>query len=225
MSENANGAIYGKIISVMKEIGAIGKDSENTQQKFKYRSIDAVYNRVQPLFARHGIFSAPSVLESTQTEGATKSGGRMFHVFMRVSYSFFAEDGSHVDTIVTGEAMDSGDKASNKAMAAAHKYAICQILQIPYEMIDPDKHSPEWAFEGKREFNEIKKEWWAKNKVKLETLSPEQRMDEFKAWCCQHAFRDFEALNFRQWQKPDFEAVKAALGETHDTDDAKQRTP
>ena len=54
-------------------------------------------------------------------------------------YRFVATDGSQVSCVVEGEGMDSGDKASNKAMAVAHKYALLQVLMIPTEeQKDPD---------------------------------------------------------------------------------------
>ena len=40
--------------------------------------------------------------------------------------------------------MDSGDKATNKAMSIAFKYACFQVFCIPTEeMVDPDKESHE----------------------------------------------------------------------------------
>jgi hypothetical protein len=44
-----------------------------------------------------------------------------------------AEDGSKHTVVTVGEAMDSGDKASNKAMSAAYKYAAFQTFCIPTE--------------------------------------------------------------------------------------------
>ena len=47
--------------------------------------------------------------------------------------------------------MDSGDKATNKAMAIAFKYACFQVFCIPTEeMIDPDAESPEVKGKGKK---------------------------------------------------------------------------
>jgi hypothetical protein len=39
-----------------------------------------------------------------------------------------------------GEAMDSGDKATNKAMSAAYKYACFQAFSIPTESRDDEDH-------------------------------------------------------------------------------------
>src|SRR5699024_11672405 len=52
-------------------------------------------------------------------------------------------DGSSVESIIIGESMDMGDKATNKAMAAAYKYACFQVFCIPTEeMQDPDAETP-----------------------------------------------------------------------------------
>ena len=44
-----------------------------------------------------------------------------------------AEDGASHCVTVYGEAMDSGDKAKNKAMSAAMKYACLQTFCVPTE--------------------------------------------------------------------------------------------
>ena len=44
---------------------------------------------------------------------------------------FFAPDGSSVIAETVGEGLDMSDKASNKAMSAAYKYALFQVFCIP----------------------------------------------------------------------------------------------
>ncbi len=135
--------INAAILAVMKEVGAIAKTEKNKQQGFDYRGIDRVYNRLHPLMIEHGIFTTSKILETERHERQTKAGGTMSIVVLRVEYTFRAEDGSSVTTEVQGEGMDVADKASNKAMAVAHKYALFQIFMIPTEeMIDPDSESP-----------------------------------------------------------------------------------
>ncbi len=136
--------IYESIVNIMGEIGAIGKNQRNTHQGFKFRGIDDVYNHAQPLFAKHGVFTVPLVLEDRTEERVSTKGGTLIYRILTMQYRFYATDGSFVEARVIGEGMDSGDKAANKAMAVAHKYAILQVLQIPTEdMIDPDSESPE----------------------------------------------------------------------------------
>ncbi len=112
----------------------ISKDRNNQQQGYKFRGIDDCLNALAPLMASHGLVIIPECLERTVTERETRTGGQLFYVVVRVKYRFYStEDGSTVDAYVFGEAMDSADKATNKAMSAAYKYAVIQTFCIPTE--------------------------------------------------------------------------------------------
>lgn len=136
--------IYTSISKIMAEVGHIGKDRNNQQQGFKYRGIDDAYNALNPLLAKHGVFTVPEVLDKTREERTNAKGTTLAFTCLRMKYTFFASDGSYVSAIVEGEGMDSGDKSSNKAMAVAHKYALLQVFCIPTEeQKDPDAESHE----------------------------------------------------------------------------------
>lgn len=136
--------IFESIAKVMEDIGAVEKDSTNEQQRFKYRGIDAVMNALNPALVKNKVFIVPQVLERTREERKTAKGANMIYTVLRVKYTFYAEDGSCVEAIVPGEGMDSGDKSSNKALAAAFKYACFQVFCIPTEeMKDPDADTHE----------------------------------------------------------------------------------
>lgn len=136
------GKIYDAISNVMAEIGAISKEKKNQQQGFMYRGIDDVYNALQPALVKHKVFVTPFVENEIREERTNKNGTLMFYTRLEVLYKFYAVDGSFVETKVIGEAMDSGDKATNKALSIAYKYACFQVFCIPTEeMIDPDGES------------------------------------------------------------------------------------
>jgi len=135
--------IYQSIASVMKEGYAITKSKKNPQQGFMYRGIDDVMNVFQPLMAEAGIFVVPEVLEATREERQTGKGTNLIYSILKIRYTFYASDGTSVSAVVIGEGMDSGDKASNKAMAVAMKYAMFQVFCIPTEELDdPDAACP-----------------------------------------------------------------------------------
>ena len=135
--------IYKAITEIMGEVGVIGKDRTNKQQGFKYRGVEDVMNVLQPLLKKYGVFIVPEVVESTREERSTKSGGNLIYSVMKIRHHFYAEDGSEVVSTTIGEGMDSADKASNKAMSIAFKYACFQVFCIPTEeMIDPDSETP-----------------------------------------------------------------------------------
>lgn len=136
--------IYEAISKIMSEIGAIGKNSKNATQGFMYRGIDAVMNAINPALTKYHVFVVPEVLEQTREERVNTKGTTLLYSILKVKYTFFAEDGSNVSAIVIGEGMDSGDKATNKAMSIAFKYACFQVFCIPTEeMVDPDAESHE----------------------------------------------------------------------------------
>ncbi len=142
---NEAGLIYQAITKVMAAVGAIEKGRRNTQQNYAFRGIDDVFLAFQRPLAENGVFYVPEVLDKVINERPTKSGGVMIYTVLTVAYTFYASDGSHVRAVVQGEAMDSGDKSSNKAMSAALKYALLQIFCVPVEQEDADQETHELA--------------------------------------------------------------------------------
>ena len=139
MAETKKKNIYETISEVMAEIGAIGKNDRNDQQKFMYRGIDAVMNALNPALIKCRMFVVPEVMEQTREERQARNGGNLIYSVCKIKYTFYAEDGSSVSAVVVGEGMDSGDKSTNKAMSVAFKYACFQVFCIPTEeMVDPD---------------------------------------------------------------------------------------
>lgn len=134
-----NPLIYGKIIAVMKDIDAIAKSRKNAVQGYNFRGIDDVYNELHTPLAEHGVFTIPEILEERTEERTTSKGSSLIYRILKIKFTFYAEDGSNVAAIVIGEGMDSGDKASNKAMSVAHKYALMQVFAIATE----DEKDPE----------------------------------------------------------------------------------
>ena len=128
--------VYQAVNAVQGALSAlgIGKDRKNTQQGFQFRGIDDVYNALAPLLAKHGLCILPRVISRECVERTSAKGGALFYVTVDVEFDFVsAEDGSKHTVRTAGEAMDSADKATNKAMSAAYKYACLQAFCIPTE--------------------------------------------------------------------------------------------
>lgn len=124
--------ILTQLAKVMAEVGVIGKKTKAPGLNYAFRGIDAVVAEVQPLFAAHGIVMCSRVSKAERDTYETAKGSRMISVRLTVEHDFWcAEDGSKVTCVTIGEAMDTSDKASNKAMTAAEKYALTQTLKIP----------------------------------------------------------------------------------------------
>lgn len=122
----------------------ISKSRKNAQQGYAFRGIDDVYNALAPKLAEHGLCILPRVLSRFCEERQTKAGSTLFYVTVEVEFDFVAaEDGSKHVVKTYGEAMDSADKATNKAMSAAFKYACIQAFAIPTEGdLDADEITP-----------------------------------------------------------------------------------
>ena len=125
--------IYQAVNAIMQEIEAIGKNKKNAQQGYSFRGIDDMYNALQPLFKKHAVFITSNVLESKREERLTKSGGALIYTIAKCQFKFFTTDGTFIESVLEGEAMDSGDKSTNKAMSTALKYALMQMFLIPTE--------------------------------------------------------------------------------------------
>ncbi len=128
--------VYGAIAAVTAEIGkeGIAKGRKNQQQGYTFRGIDDVFNALSPLLAKHKLCILPRILSRAVTERQTQKGGVLFSVVVDAEFDFIsAEDGSKHVVRMFGEAMDSADKATNKAMSAAYKYAAMQAFCIPTE--------------------------------------------------------------------------------------------
>lgn len=141
-----NKKIVEALTAIMGEIGAIGKSKKSAGVNFAYRGIDDVMNELHPLLSKHQVLTVPEVVEHKREERQTNSGKPMIYSIMTVKIHFVAVDGSEVVATVVGEGMDMSDKAGNKAMAIAYKYACFQVFCIPTEEMakaDPDGYMPE----------------------------------------------------------------------------------
>jgi len=129
-------SVYQAINAVQSDLckEGITKDSTNSFDNYKFRGIDAVYNALSPLLAKHGLCILPRMLSREVTQHASQKGGNLFYVVVDAEFDFVcAKDGSKHTVKTFGEAMDRGDKATNKAMSAAYKYAAFQTFAIPTE--------------------------------------------------------------------------------------------
>jgi len=141
-------SVYDCIVAVSADIAqeGVAKTRKNLQQGYQFRGIDEVMNALAPLLAKHRLAILPRVLSRSVVERESKGGGALFYVTVEAEFDFVSAcDGSKHTVKTYGEAMDSGDKATNKAMSAAYKYAAFQTFCIPTEGdndADAQTHEP-----------------------------------------------------------------------------------
>jgi hypothetical protein len=137
--------VYQCINRVQASLNKTGISKNRIAQQgasFKFRGIDDVYNAISPLLAEAGMCILPRMISRHCDERQSTAGKALFYVTVEAEFDLVsAEDGTRHTIRTFGEAMDSGDKATNKAMSAAYKYACFQAFAIPTEGDnDPDAH-------------------------------------------------------------------------------------
>lgn len=191
--------VYQLIAAVSAAIAhdGIGKNRRNQQQNYAFRGIDDVYNALAPVLAKHGLVILPRILARECVERTSKSGSAQFFVTVEAEFDFVsAHDGSRHTVRTYGEAQDSADKATNKAMSAAYKYAAFQTFCIPTEGDnDADATTPEPSVP-------TAPDGYADNLTTLESLTIPEAREAFKKW--PQAHRDY----FTSVDKPRYEAFK-----------------
>lgn len=149
-------SVYQKIAVVQAELAKVGisksRKNQTPGQNYNFRGIDEVYNTLAPLMAEHGLCVLPRIVEHSLTErGKTRNGNAIWSAVVTAEFDFVSADDGSIHVVRTmGEAMDSSDKATNKAMSAAYKYAALMTFAIPTEGDnDADAHTPEVVAEEK----------------------------------------------------------------------------
>lgn len=128
--------VYKAIAQVAEKMSQVGisKANKNQQQGYKFRGIDDVYKALAPALVEAKLVILPRCIEREVVERQTAKGGAIFYTTLKVEFDFVsAEDGTKHIITTYGEAMDSADKSTNKAMSAAYKYACFQAFCIPTE--------------------------------------------------------------------------------------------
>jgi hypothetical protein len=182
-------AVYAAISACTADLlSGIRKNGDNKAQGYRFRGIDDVYNTVAPVIARHQLLILQRVVDKRIDERATKSGGTMFYTHIEVEYDFIsAVDGSRHVVSAYGEASDSGDKSTNKALSAAYKYMAIQAFCIPVkDMSDADAETPEDVRPRAKplDLSGVENPWTPTKdalKAKLEAATTTDAIDELRA--------------------------------------------
>ena len=156
--------IYEKLSMITAEIGVVEKNLKvqvNKTSSYKAVSERDVLDAVKPIEQKYRVYSYPAsrqiidrdiLVKETEYQGTVN---RTNTLFMRVEtvYRFVNIDNpdEFIETTVYGDGLDTGDKATGKAMTYADKYALMKAYKLSTGD-DPDKDaSPENGYEKKTE--------------------------------------------------------------------------
>lgn len=136
MSDYRQDLIVKKLSEVGKELKAVHMVN---MQRYKARHIYDVYNRLQPILAKHGLVITRQCTLDDSKEVTSGKGTKGVHRYQRWKFTFWAEDSSNLTTEFPAESVDWGDKAASQCDAMAFKQMLIHTFLIPTEdMKDPD---------------------------------------------------------------------------------------
>jgi hypothetical protein len=137
--------IYQALARILGDVEAISKDRNadmGAGGKYKFRGIDDMYNALHKSFAKFKVFIIPEIIENklqTQEKEKLWQGtlvkSLQYSCILTVKFTFVSEDGSSLSATGVGHALDTSDKATNKAQSSALKYCLMQTFLIPTEEI------------------------------------------------------------------------------------------
>jgi hypothetical protein len=156
--------IFERLSLITAEIGVVEKNLKvqvNKTSSYKAVSERDVLDAVKPIEQKYRVYSYPASRQIIDRDILVKESeyqgtvSRTNTLFMRVEtvYRFVNIDkpDEFIETTVYGDGLDTGDKASGKAMTYADKYALMKAYKLSTGD-DPDKEaSPENVFEKKAE--------------------------------------------------------------------------
>ena len=134
--------IYELIGHVLTEMPAVPKNGTAPQSQggYRFRGIEDTVEALKPLFAKHGVFLLPEVVEWRPSERVIGSGKTMYCMTLRVRFTFYGPAGDSVSAVTIGEGTDMGDKATQKAMTAAFKYCLFETFLVGDSAADSEAH-------------------------------------------------------------------------------------
>lgn len=130
--------VFAAMGEVMRAVSPIAKSEKNLESHYAARGIDDVMDELHGHMAKVGLLVVPEV-KSARYE----MRGKQQECFLRVRWSFIGPRGDRVRATVAGSALDSSDKATNKALQATLKYLLLDTFLIPVGEPDADTTSPE----------------------------------------------------------------------------------
>lgn len=137
--------LYQRLLAITQEIGKIDKTGRNSQQGYTFIEQAQVVAEVRAQLAKHGVMIIPETISRTIDRFENAKGTTMFHANVVSRYTLINVDNPEERMVCewdAGEALDSSDKATNKATTASNKYFLMKLFNIS-DKDDPDSESPE----------------------------------------------------------------------------------
>ena len=145
--------IYQRLSKITEELKTVEKNlNVQVTSKSSYKAVSErdVLDAVKPLEAKYGVYSYAfdrnvidsGVLTSTRIYNGVETEVKQFYLRLEVTYRFVNVDDptEFIDIKSYGDGIDTGDKATGKAMTYADKYALLKAYKISTGD-DPDQEA------------------------------------------------------------------------------------
>jgi hypothetical protein len=219
MADETKPTVHEALAAVMASLPGIGKGAKSPEG-YSYRGIEAITKHLQPLLAQHGVLIVPKAeVLATVPSPAMKDGWQ--DIVMRVEWTIYGPDGTHIEAVTNGIGRDRSDKGSNKAQTQAFKYLLLHLFCIADAKDDADGHTyedqrrPEWQGATGEQVAEFAGVW--------EQLS-ELRKKEYQAWRAKHKIPKLPQASYEQAIRA-IEAVRGLLPKSDSGESGVREVP
>jgi hypothetical protein len=136
ITDAAQVPVHVALARVMADVQSVRKDDNRNDVggRYNFRGVDRVVNAVGPALRRHGVLVIPvRVFDVEYRETRTKSGTVMEDCTLKVEWAVIGPKGDALPACLqsTGQANDTSDKATAKAMSVAQRVLFLASLHVP----------------------------------------------------------------------------------------------
>lgn len=135
--------LFQKMAYITNELGTVAKNlTISTGKGAGYKAVSErdVIDVVKPIEAKYGVYSYPKhreivnneIMTNTRTYNGVSQESKQMYMRLKTIYRFVNVDNPEeaIEMVSYGDGLDSGDKATGKAMTYADKYALMKAYKI-----------------------------------------------------------------------------------------------
>lgn len=138
-AKQANGAkdtpkgVHAKLEAIVAEVGHVDKTGKIAfgKTKYDYMQEHGLLALLKPLWHKYGVTFVVGLADPA----AVTQQGNLATVTVEAVLTD-VETGETIEALYCGQGADQGDKATNKALTGANKYALQKFFQVPTEQIE-----------------------------------------------------------------------------------------
>jgi hypothetical protein len=133
--------VWQRLVAVRRQVGGIGKDGNNSAQKFKFVSSNNVLSTLRPLLDAEGLALEQRVLDHVLHSKWSGPSDQKEHLTELTVEFVWVNMDNPTERIVCpwyGQGLDTGEKGVGKALTYAEKYFLLKQFSIPTDEDDPD---------------------------------------------------------------------------------------